>query len=90
MFIIVLRLFISLQVVEESAKIQNNYETLSKQLVAELPLFIDNAVAILTLCTKSLISAHMYLQGHLAKLYLQLAQVIVFAKVSTTYHSKNT
>ncbi|XP_068201051.1 rho guanine nucleotide exchange factor 38-like [Palaemon carinicauda] len=61
-------------VIEESAGIRGNYEALTKQLVAELPVFIDQCVAVLTICTQSLISAHMYLQGHLAKLYLQLTQ----------------
>lgn len=61
-------------VIEESAGIRSNYEALTKQLVAELPVFIDHCIAVLTLCTQSLISAHMYLQGHLAKLYLQLTQ----------------
>lgn len=54
---------------------QGTYNALNTQLMMELPVLTRCGIEVLSLATRSLISARMYLQGHLARLYLNLAQV---------------
>lgn len=60
---------------EELSQAKGTYEALNTQLMMELPVLTSAGTEMLTLSTRSLVAARMYLQGHLAKLYLQLAQV---------------
>ena len=64
-----------LQLEEELSQAKGNYEALNTQLMMELPILTSSGKELLILATRSLVAARMYLQGHLAKLYLQLAQV---------------
>ncbi|XP_047468424.1 dynamin-binding protein-like [Penaeus chinensis] len=66
---------------EEEAQARETYEALHRQLLAELPELNDRAVIVLEIATRSLAAARLYLQGHLAKLYLQLTAVPGFALV---------
>ncbi|XP_068200932.1 dynamin-binding protein-like [Palaemon carinicauda] len=60
---------------EELSQAKGTYEALNTQLMMELPVLSNAGLEMLTLSTRSLVAARMYLQGHLAKLYLQLAQI---------------
>ncbi|ROT61729.1 putative dynamin-binding protein-like isoform X1 [Penaeus vannamei] len=59
---------------EELSQMKGTYEALNTQLMMELPILTRCGSEVLSLATRSLVAARMYLQGHLAKLYLQLAQ----------------
>lgn len=59
---------------EELSQAQGTYNALHTQLKMELPVLTSNGMEVLNLATRSLISARMYLQGHLARLYLNLSQ----------------
>lgn len=62
--------------------VKGTYEALNTQLMMELPVLTRCGAEIVILSTKSLVAARMYLQGHLAQLYLHLAQVsIVMAQL---------
>lgn len=60
---------------EELSQMKGTYEALNTQLMMELPILTRCGSEVLSLATRSLVAARMYLQGHLAKLYLQLAQI---------------
>lgn len=66
---------LSKQLEEELSQMKGTYEALNTQLMMELPILTRCGSEVLSLATRSLVAARMYLQGHLAKLYLQLAQV---------------
>ncbi|XP_063874664.1 dynamin-binding protein-like isoform X1 [Scylla paramamosain] len=61
---------------EELSQAQGTYNALHSQLMMELPVLTSNGMEVLNLATRSLISARMYLQGHLARLYLNLSQAL--------------
>lgn len=63
------------QLEEELLQVQGTYSALNTQLMMELPVLTRCGIEVLSLATRSLISARMYLQGHIAHLYLNLAQV---------------
>ncbi|XP_069947710.1 dynamin-binding protein-like isoform X2 [Cherax quadricarinatus] len=60
---------------EELSIAKGTYEALNTQLMMDLPQFISSGTEIMILVTRTLVAARMYLQGHLAQLYLRLAQV---------------
>lgn len=64
---------------EELSQVQGTYSALNTQLMMELPVLTRCGIEVLSLATRSLISARMYLQGHLARLYLNLAQALGLA-----------
>ncbi|KAK7084424.1 hypothetical protein SK128_028514 [Halocaridina rubra] len=61
-------------VVEDATEIHASYEALSSQLLTDLPVFISHSISVLTLCVQSVLGSRMYLQGHMARIYLGLSQ----------------
>ncbi|XP_069947713.1 rho guanine nucleotide exchange factor 38-like isoform X2 [Cherax quadricarinatus] len=59
---------------DEDVQAIREYQSLHTLLMEELPILTQHATKILTLATRSLAASRLYLQGHLAKLYLTLAQ----------------
>ncbi|CAL4065674.1 unnamed protein product, partial [Meganyctiphanes norvegica] len=60
---------------EELSQVKGKYEALNNQLMDELPILSHHGIEMLTLCTRTLVAARMHLEGHLAKLYIRLAQL---------------
>ncbi|XP_071537624.1 uncharacterized protein [Panulirus ornatus] len=60
---------------EELSLAKGTYEALNTQLMMELPVLTKCGTEVVMLATKSLVASRMYLQGHLAQLYLHLAQI---------------
>nr|XP_045603257.1 rho guanine nucleotide exchange factor 37-like isoform X1 [Procambarus clarkii] len=59
---------------EEDTHETGDYESLNTLLLEELPILTHWATEMLTFAIRSLAASRLYLQGHLAKLYLLLAQ----------------
>ncbi|XP_042210961.1 dynamin-binding protein-like [Homarus americanus] len=60
---------------DEDMEVKGAYMSLNSLLTAELPVLTQHAAEMLTLAIRSLAASRLYLQGHLAKVYLKLAQV---------------